>query len=164
MTMGSHTQRAAAWLSLLVAVFIALVPASGVTVCLGHDGHLGLGVGVASVGTGDSVTPCPCQHDTAHSMTAHSAPSQVVDAEHPPCDDLVLDCSEVVRESSSGSPLAAAMGDLDGHDLPPLPSTRWGRGGLWPDRDCVLVESWVDAARHRPSQQLELRRSVVLLI
>lgn len=164
MSSRPHTQRATTWLSLVVAVLVALVPAGGMAVCLGHDGHLGFGVGVASAGASDGGTQCPCQHDSTHSTTVPSTPSAVVDAEHPPCDDLLLDSSEVVRESSSSSPLAKAAADLGGDDLPPPTLQGWVPDFLWPDSDSVQRASWSDAARRRPRQQLELHRSVVLLI
>ena len=77
MVTHTHTQRATAWLCLAVAVLIALMPAAGVMVCLGHNGHVGIGVPTKT-------SSCPCEH---HSATEDEPSADLAENEdrHPPC-------------------------------------------------------------------------------
>lgn len=146
--------RATTWLCLAVAVLMALVPASGVTVCLGHDGHVGFGVGAAG-------NPCPCGHEAALDNEEH--PRALDAARHPPCDDVALDTPEFVSGTDHGPQIAKPADDESGGGMPPLP--------CWPPSCAApaapvqdLLAWWAESASHRPRQQIEHRRTVVLLI
>ena len=155
----THTQRATTWLCLAVAVLLSLLPAGGMIVCLGHDGHLGLGLGVASIDGGES--SCPCEHGD---VLAGVTRSEAIDVEHPPCDDVSLEAPEVFKDSGLAPSLAKAVADLGGDDLPPLGLPSWSLASLAPEALSSREASWAAATSRRPRQQLELRRSVVLLI
>lgn len=130
-------------------------------VCLGHDGHLGIGLGVAV--TDDGVAHCPCEHST-EVAAATLAESLDTDDGHPPCDDLVLETPEIFKESGFAPSLAKAAADLGGDDLPPLLQSSWALEDLWAEPVSSREASWAAAASRIPRQLLELRRSVVLLI
>ena len=155
-------QRAMTWLCLVVAVLISLLPAGGMMVCLGHDGHLGFGLGVISTDGGES--SCPCEHGAEVSTVTLAESLDETDIGHPPCDDLLLETPEVFKESGFAPSLAKAAADLGGDDLPPLLLSGWTLEDLWPEPVCSREASWAAVASRIPRQLLELRRSVVLLI
>ena len=131
-------------------------------VCLGHDGHLGLGLLVVSTDRGE--TRCPCEHGVDVAGITLTQSLDATDAGHPPCDDLVLETPEVFKESGFAPLLAKAAADLGGDDLPPLLLSSWALEDLWPAPVSSREASWAAAASRIPRQLLELRRSVVLLI
>ena len=158
-TTRTEAQRATTWLCLVVAVLIGLLPTSGMVVCLGHDGHVGFGVGAVSIDDGDD---CPCDHH-AEVELGGSPETEGVD-QHPPCDDLVFESAEITREGGPSFSLAKAIADLGGDALPPFFLNGWTPEFARPDATCAKAQSFADVARRRPRQQLELRRTVVLLI
>lgn len=129
-------------------------------VCLGHDGHLGLGLLVVDRGE----TRCSCEHVAGLAEVTLIASPDATDAGHPPCDDLVLETPEVFKESGFAPSLAKAAADLGGDDSPPLLLSSWALEDLWPEPVSSREASWAAAASRIPRQLLELRRSVVLLI
>lgn len=131
-------------------------------VCLGHDGHLGLGLGVASIDGGES--SCPCEHGDVLASTTLSESHEAIDLGHPSCDDVSLEAPEVFKDSGLTPSLAKAVADLGGDDLPPLDLPYWSLASLSPEAVDSREASWAAATSRRPRQQLELRRSVVLLI
>lgn len=158
-TTRTETQRATTWLSLVVAVLIGLLPTGGMVVCLGHDGHVGFGVGAVSIDDGDD---CPCDH---HAEVGSGGTPEIEDVDqHPPCDDLVFESAEITREGGPSFSLAKATADLGGDALPPFFLNGWTPEFARPDATYAKAQSFADVARRRPRQQLELRRTVVLLI
>lgn len=158
----TRAQRAMTWLCLVVAVLVSLLPAGGMTVCLGRDGHLGFGLGIVT--TDGAESRCPCEHGAEVAEVTQTELLDATDLGHPPCDDLVLESPEVFKESGFAPSLAAAAVDLGGDDLPPLLPSSWALEGLWPEPVSSRDASWAAAANRMPRQLLELRRSVVLLI
>ncbi len=115
-------QRKSTWLSLAVAVLLALFPVGGVTMCFGSDGHFGIGGGAA--GHGVASHACPCEHaPPSSSLRAEAsvedlAPLSESDP-HPACVDFALDPPEVFRDG--GNPV----------DLPQVriqPDDAWALG------------------------------------
>lgn len=153
-TSVTTAHRATTWLCLAVAVLMALVPAAGVTLCLGRDGHVGFGVGTAS-------NPCPCEHDTA--LEDEEQQPALDAARHPPCHDVSLDTHEFVSGTDHGPQLTRLADDEPGGGLPPFPC--WPPNFAVPDapgRDRLAW--WAESASHRPREQIAHRRTVVLLI
>ena len=153
MSSRTHTQRATAWLCLAVALLIALMPAAGVMVCLGHDGHIGLGAVTETAS-------CPCDH---HSGTDEERPADAPDNDerHPPCDDIALDPPEVFKDAGLAKKLPKS-GDTPPDDYSPA-SACWLLGP-GEDRSGEASPPWVASAAVRPRDQLAHKRTVVLLI
>jgi len=131
-------------------------------VCLGHDGHLGFGLGV--VATDDGAAHCPCEHGNELAAATLTESLDAADFGHPPCDDVVLETPEVFNDFGSAPSLAKVSADLCGDDLPQLPLSSWALEDLWSEPVSSREASWAAAASRIPRQLLELRRSVVLLI
>jgi hypothetical protein len=155
------TQIATTWLSLVLAVLIALLPSAGMVMCVGHDGHIGLGAT-------SEADACPCEHDTAQleepdALCISPVPGNT--DEHPPCGDVALEAPEVFRDAKHGKKL---LGSSD------LPDDEPTSGPLF----CAPHDLAFDANRDESNrggaalgtappllrQQLEHKRVVVLLI
>lgn len=163
-----QTQRATAWFCLAIALLIALTPAAGVMVCLGHGGHIGLGV-TARADT------CPCGHgavghDSGRWDSEAGAPESAAgqpaglpahEHEHPPCTDLALDPPETPRleklASDDPTPANASPAIL----FPPAAVWVCDKGTA---RKRPASASWPDSARCGPRGHLEHRATVLLLI
>lgn len=153
-TSRTHTQRATAWLGLAVALLIALMPAAGVMVCLGHDGHVGFG---ATTETGS----CPCEHDSA-TEDEPSADLAKNEDRHPPCSDIALDPPEVVKDAELAQKLPKPADTPPGDHSPAI--AVWALDGGGADQAGATSPPWVASAAARPREQLEHRRTIVLLI
>lgn len=153
-TSRTHTQRATAWLCLAVALLIALMPAAGVMVCLGHDGHVGFG---ATTETGS----CPCEHDSA-TEDEPSADLAKNEDRHPPCSDIALDPPEVFKDAELAQKLPKPA-DTPPDDHSPAIAV-WALDGGGADQTGATSPPWVASAAARPREQLEHRRTIVLLI
>ena len=153
MTSRTHTQRATTWLCLAVAVLIALMPAAGVMVCLGHDGHVGFG---AVTETAD----CPCDH---HSAIDEEDPADSPDNDerHPPCDDIALDPPEVFKDAEFAKKLLTSRDTSPDDDSPAIACWFLGPGET---RYRDASPPWIASAAVRPREQLSHKRTVVLLI
>jgi hypothetical protein len=114
--MNLRTQSRMTWITLVACILVALMPASGFVLCLGHDGHVGLGPVQASRAGDAQTKTCPCVAD----LSEHPGEEQD-DDDHPPCRDLEFDESPLVFSHGGGANL-----DVDGSvDLPefsPFPS------------------------------------------
>ncbi len=73
------------WCSLLVIALTSLLPAGGVSLCIGADGHFAFG----AAETGEE---CPC--DDAGQAGGAEAPGQ----QHAPCSDLQFEAPTLVRD------------------------------------------------------------------
>lgn len=83
-------------LALLALAVLALLPPGGMTLCLGHDGHVALSVGgeaAAVTAQGDEPAHCPCDQEssTANPPAALSIGSDAHGPIHAPCDDLPVE-------------------------------------------------------------------------
>jgi len=110
-------ERSAGFLALLALAALALLPPRGVTVCLGHDGHVALAVGSATESSESGEEPhCPCDVRSSGETTA-LAPESAPPA-HEPCDDLPLAGTVATAlprqgdDSGSDSRSATGSGDL----------------------------------------------------
>ena len=148
------TQRATTWLCLAVAVLVALMPTAGVMVCLGHDGHVGIGA-VAEIGS------CPCEH---HAVGEDEPSADRVENEerHPPCRDVALDPPDVVKGAELAPKLANST-DTPPDDHSPAVAA-WVVDNDWAETARAAAPPWATAEAARPSKQLEQRRTIVLLI
>lgn len=156
MTQAS-TQRATAWLCLAVSVLIALLPAGGVMVCLGQDGHVGFGSPTASA-------ECPCGHGPAAEATRPEANAQrrTDNGRHPPCDDFALDPPEILRDDGIAQRLPEHLvGASDDGDVA---ADLWAPDADWAGKSSAARRLWASTAAVLPRQQLEHKRVVVLLI
>lgn len=179
-----QSRRATLWLCLVLALCIAVLPASGLMLCLGHDGHLGVGTGAAQT------TGCPCAHDDSATDTqtgpllAFAQPAHDPDPgntqepsdDRHPCDDLDLDAPEAVRSAGLTQDLQTLLGknisswSAHFHELSLVPAnlaslriepgidpgSHWGRSrGAGPASSRLAI---------LPLQGLTHRRSIVLLI
>ena len=155
MVTHTHTQRATAWLCLAVAVLIALMPAAGVMVCLGHNGHVGIGVPTKT-------SSCPCEH---HSATEDEPSADLAknESRHPPCSDIALDPPEGFSDAGLAKKLPKPAHTPPDDDCSP-PVAFWApdHGGMV--QAGPTQPSWVSSAAPRPREHLEHKRSVVLLI
>jgi len=154
------TQLATTWLCLVVAMLIALLPSAGLVVCLGHDGHVG-------IGSTTEVGACPCEH----SSSQHEEQDDLGDPrlpvntdQHPLCDDVALEAPKVFGDGKHSKKLLKGADLLD--DWTPAPLC------LAPDRYSFdATRSNSKRGRVAPGavgpllrQQLEHKRVVVLLI
>ena len=162
MSFRPHTQRVIAWLCLVIVTIVALVPAAGAVVCLGHDGHVGFGVG--GFGVADKTETCPCEH--AHEfLQGESAESEAVSDSHPLCVDLAIDAPDVVKELGFSWTAPKAPCDVPDDDGLSTSTSDWGFAD-GAGRHCVATGvCWARAESvPRSRQQLEHMRVVVLLI
>ena len=150
----SPKQRATTWLCLAVAMLITLMPSAGVMVCLGHDGHLGIGT-VAETGT------CPCEHDSV-GQDEPSAALVENEERHPPCRDVALDPPDVVKGTEFAPKLANST-DTPSDDHSPAIAA-WLVDNGWAEIARAAAPPWATAEAARLSKQLEQRRTIVLLI
>jgi len=140
-------------------MLIALLPAGGVVMCLGHDGHVGIGFGAVTTDHG-----CPCEHSPDVGVLASCLSFEEGEDEHPPCDDLVVETPQVFKDAGLAPSLAKAIAGLGGDDFLPVALLGWGPKIIWSDTTSASAECFADAASRVPRQQLELRRTVVFLI
>lgn len=163
-------RRAVAWLCLCVALLISVMPASGLIVCLGHDGHLAVGhlaAGQLAQGAREEAGRCPCQHDHGTGRRAAELPSAELPSQgepHPPCEDIAIDPPDYSRDGDPARLTRGSAAGGGGDDGP-------GPGALPPSceapRPAAAVRSRLPAAqngRQRPPPHLEALRTVVLLI
>ena len=153
-TSRTHTQRATAWLCLAVALLIALMPAAGVMVCLGHDGHVGFG-------TATETGSCPCEHDAATEADPLADLAKNEDR-HPPCSDIALDPPETFKEAEFAHKLPKPADTSPDDQSPAIADWVLDGGGI--DQTGPTSPPWVASAAARPRAQLEHRRTIVLLI
>lgn len=159
----TNTQRAMTRLCLVVAVIFSILPAGGLVVCLGHDGHLGLALGV--VATDDGKPECPCTHQSAVDAVARtSAESDTADFRHPPCDDVVLEPPEIFNDFDRAPSISITTAEPCEDNLPQILPSPWACENPWPDAVSPSETPWVDSAGRIHWQLLEQRRFVVLLI
>ncbi|MDP6424978.1 MAG: hypothetical protein QGG14_09555 [Planctomycetota bacterium] len=143
------------WLCVAAAVLVALLPAVGITVCMGHDGH----VGVATTTT-TTTSPCACDHGAATAVERGSAQPD----DHPPCDDVALDPPLFYRGVDS-NPAASARSVAPGsppasaHVVDPI-STANAIAIVRSARARLMAS----VGALRPSPQLGHQRVIVLLI
>jgi len=120
MSSPTQSQRATTWLCLVLALCIAVLPATGLMLCVGHDGHVSLAAGSSQA------LGCPCDHQenepkalagTDLAVTPLEAapahrPGETLaqaDEEHP-CEDLDLDAPEAVRSAGLSQDVPTLLG------------------------------------------------------
>ena len=170
-----QSQRATTWLCLVLALFIAVLPASGLMLCLGHDGHVSLAAGSSSQLLGSAA--CPCEHDEQEPQAVLSSRNAAdvlaqADDDHAPCDDFDLDAPEAVRSSGFSQDLPTLLGTGIEQWTASLHLQTQIPAALEALVLGSLVDSWdpgASAFPHRtlaqlPLAQLAHRRSIVLLI
>lgn len=131
------------WCSLVVIALTSLLPAAGVTVCLGGDGHFALGA------TGEA---CPCDSDDPAQLV--DSGSRLVNEQHPPCNDMQIDAPTLVQ-------------DL-GHTQVSVPApcesgAAWLPQATQPPR-AAATPNGVLRAQFYPPQSLQVKQVTVLLI
>ena len=151
---SAHPRRATAWLCLAVALLITLMPAAGVMVCLGHNGHVGFG---AVIETG----ACPCEHDSAIEGE-RSADSSKNEDRHPPCSDIALDHPVALKDAECAQKLPKPA-DVRPDDNSPAVAS-WTHDGSREDYGGVASPPRVACEAARAQEQLAHQRSIVLLI
>jgi len=121
-------------------------------VCLGEDGHAGLGLATE---TGS----CPCELESpTEDALAELAKNQT---RHSPCEDITLDF-DVFGDAALAPRLSMpAAPRPDDH---PVVVADWVSDGRSSRQATGTSPSWVTARPAWPQQQLELRRTIVLLI
>lgn len=129
------------WCSLVVIALTSLLPAAGVTVCLGDDGHFALG------STGEA---CPCDSDDQAAQYLGSG-SGLVNEQHPPCNDMRIDAPTVVRDQSHAQVSVPA----------PCESCTLWLPQTYPPR---AAASGVLSAQFFPQHSLQVKQVTVLLI
>lgn len=149
------TRRASIWLCLILAVVTAIVPSAGLVVCLGSDGHLGVG----AVSTAEA---CPCAHHD-HEDELEDATSSIASADDQPCVDLALESVVVVHDCARSPFQADPWRDLIGGPLGAA-EFPWSPPNdlLWPEPERSDTRPLGPAPC--VSQVLRHRRAVVLLI
>ena len=153
-TYRTHTKRATTWLCLAIAVLIALMPAGGLMVCWGDDGHVR--VEVAS-----ETDSCPCEGDSAGETGRASVHQQSKDR-HPPCDDVAVEAPRVFKDAELGQKLPRSTDNQLDDDS--ASGEAWGAHGSWGTGVGSPVARWSSPAAVLPRQQLDHGRTVVLLI
>ncbi len=83
--------RIATWLCLVAVTLLALLPTGGLVLCLADGGHLGFG----GVETAATQVACPCEQAQEEEAGTETP------AEHPPCDDLLLDAPDGYQQSDA---------------------------------------------------------------
>jgi hypothetical protein len=129
-------------------------------VCMGHDGHLGLGNGLG----GSAASACPCAHDDSSEGLEFAVAGDPNDDRHPPCDDLTLDPPEVVKDAEFGQRLAQVFGSQAPLEVPTAWLPAWQLGAAVSDGPDAALLHWPSAVRGSARLQLEHQRVVVLLI
>lgn len=147
--------RATTWLCLVAAVLVSLLPADGVIVCLGSDGHVALG---STAGADE----CPCTRvDSAQepSLDDRSRPHHGHEA---PCNDLQLDPPEIVADSGFARSLTAPERDSFDDVIKTIGLRTW-------TLDCDFASRWRPTrltcpADPLPREQHVYKRVIALVI
>ena len=144
------------WITLAACILVAVFPASGFVLCMGHDGHFNLGAAVAQHGNDSGHASCPC-------ATAPAAqPGDEHGEEHPLCRDLLVDESPLAFSQAGGWSL-----DLDGasagHEpqalAPSLSGLPWRHAPV-----TAVGAPWEYPPGDPPRQSVVEQSTVVLLI
>jgi hypothetical protein len=186
MSSPTQSQRATTWLCLVLALCIAVLPATGLMLCLGHDGHVSLAAGSSQA------HGCPCDHredepqvltgteltvTTLEVAPVHGPGDALAqsDQEHP-CEDLDLDAPEAVRSAGLSQDLPTLLGRGIADWTTRLHLQTLVPSALESHLIGSIVHSWDSSLGKRarpdrsgsavplPLEQLAHRRSVVLLI
>ena len=139
-----RTNKVATWTVLVMWMLLALLPAGGLSLCLGADGHVGLGQLSAEV----SACPCELPNQGRDSENAGIRPDK-----HPPCTDLALELPEFFLDKGASNNNDAA----DASFAPPLLATVVA---FFPD----VYAQRPPPAEQLPSLTLRQKSTVVLLI
>lgn len=153
--MKTRTQSRMTWITLVACILVALMPVGGLVLCLGHDGHFGVGA-ASTTGVDDAEPPaCPCDHAAA------ANPDEDGDDDHPPCRDLEFDESPLVFSQAGDAGLD--LGDSDSKErspLPPLLTAVFAGSDSFVSAGALAIRP----PRARTSSTLFERRTIVLLI
>jgi hypothetical protein len=153
---ATRTRPTIGWLCAAIALLLVLVPAAGVTVCVGHDGHVGVGVKTAT-------RSCPCGHEEADAHAGRGErelPVPGTAVRHPPCEDFELSAPAFVR-GDHGPHLPALVRDATTVVLPwPFapPATVADAAGR------QLPARWAEPRPRRPRRLLAERATTLLLL
>ena len=142
-----RANRLATWAVSVLWTLLAVVPAGGLSVCLGADGHFWLG-------QVSELCACPCELPNEEGGADHADTGR---GESPPCTDLTLELPEFVLNKG------ASQDDDAGEAVtaPPLAATM---GAVLPARDPGVHAQRPPPAERLPSLALRQRSTVVLLI
>jgi hypothetical protein len=146
-----------------------MVPSAGLMICLGSDGHVGVGAVTITAS-------CPCEDhrpdhgadygaDNIEGAGAETVTQPSAPADELPCDDVVLEGDVAVKElAHSSSPDVEADDDDDAAGPRGRPTFQWSPAGSFPDPGAERLAFGPPGSAPRVAQILEHRRVVVLLI
>jgi hypothetical protein len=157
--MNLRTQSRMTWITLVACVLLALTPASGFVLCLGHASHVGFGTVESSHPADALVKTCPCLESASAKSSAAGSVEDRFDDDHPPCRDLEFAASPLEFSHGGGADVGGSADSSNFSPFPLLAAIPW--------RTMPVGEAGSLSVRPPgalASQALTAGRTVVLLI